>query len=536
MKKLLVLLMSTLALSAAFAQGVQEGPIQREVVDTTITIYTTNDMHGRVDPSVSGPYDGSMGLAKIAGVKANTPNSLLIDAGDATHGTPFAILADGLTVIDMMNVTGYDFMAIGNHEFDYGKAELKAIIKEANFPVASSNIEDENGMYPFDETIIKTIDGVKVGIFALTTEDTPATAMPSHTAGYTFNKVIEVSKAKIAELKAQGAQVIICVGHLGIAESGTGTTSKELLQAVDGIDLFIDGHSHTAITEKVGDSYLIQTKCYDKYLGKAVISIKGYNVSVTGELLDVDTIDAMMLSSEAKAKKAEVQKTFDNLQSQFDVTLNDTVGTIGVDLSAQRAPGVRTQPMNIGYLVAEAYRTALQSDIAFANGGDIRADIGSGEVTYKEIITTLPFFNALETKLVTPALLKEMLENGVSKIMLNSDGTIDYDNSANGRFPQPAGFSFVYDAKKPVGSRIVSVTIDGESAPLDLTDTTRLISFGGSEYIMTGGDEYTMLADLPIDKLFGFTAEQALIEYLQGKNITEDFFTEHNVQGRITRL
>ena len=199
MKKLLVLLMSTLALSAAFAQGVQEGPSQREVVDTTITVYTTNDMHGRVDPSVSGPYDGSMGLAKIAGVKANTPNSLLIDAGDATHGTPFAILADGLTVIDMMNVTGYDFMAIGNHEFDYGKAELKAIVKEADFPVASSNIEDANGMYPFDKTMIKTIDGVKVGIFALTTEDTPATAMPSHTAGYTFNKVIKVSKAKVAD-------------------------------------------------------------------------------------------------------------------------------------------------------------------------------------------------------------------------------------------------------------------------------------------------------------------------------------------------
>jgi 2',3'-cyclic-nucleotide 2'-phosphodiesterase (5'-nucleotidase family) len=187
-------------------------------------------------------------------------------------------------------------------------------------------------------------------------------------------------------------------------------------------------------------------------------------------------------------------------------------------------------------LVAEAYRTALQSDIAFANGGDIRADISSGEVTYKEIITTLPFFNALETKLVTPALLKEILENGVSKIMLNSDGTIDYDNSANGRFPQPAGFSFIYDAKKPIGSRIVSVTLDGENKPLDLKNTTRHISFGGSEYIMTGGDEYKMLANIPIDKLFGFTAEQALIEYLQGKNITEAFFTEHNVQGRITRL
>lgn len=536
MKKFLVLLMSTLVLSSAFAQGVQEGPIQRKVADTTITVYTTNDIHGRVDPVVSGPYDGSMGLAKIAGVKANTPNSLLIDAGDATHGTPFAILADGLTVIDMMNASGYDYMAIGNHEFDYGKTELKAIVNKANFPVASANIKDSKGMYPFDKTIVKDIDGVKVGIFALTTEDTPATAMPSHTSGYTFEKVIDISKKKIAELKAQGAQIIICVGHLGIAESGSGTTSIELLKAVDGIDLFIDGHSHTAVTQKINNSYLIQSKSYDKYLGKAVISVKGYNASITGELLDVDTIDAMTLSSQAKAKQAKVQKTFDDLQSQFDVTLNDTVGTVGVDLSAQRAPGVRTQAMNIGYLVAESYRTALQSDIAFANGGDIRADIASGDVTYKDIITTLPFFNALETKLVTPALLKEMLENGVSKIMLNSDGTIDYDNSANGRFPQPAGFSFVYDAKKPIGSRIVSVTLDGENSPLDLTDTTRLISFGGSEYIMTGGDEYTMLADLPIDKLFGFTAEQALIEYLQGKNITEQFFSEHKVQTRVIRL
>ncbi|MCK9190983.1 MAG: bifunctional metallophosphatase/5'-nucleotidase [Sphaerochaetaceae bacterium] len=539
MKKLLTVLLAALTISTAvFAQGVREGQIVNlDDKQTTITVYSTNDMHGRMDPSISGPYDGAMGLSKIAGVKANTENALLIDAGDATHGTPFAILSDGLNVVDMMNATGYDFMAIGNHEFDYGQPELEAIVNAADFPIASANIKDASGAYPFDKTLIKSFDGVRVGMFALTTEDTPATAMPSHVKGYTFSHIIDIAKKKVTELKAQGCDVIICIGHLGVAESGAGTTSIELIKAVDGIDLFIDGHSHTAVDEMIGDTLLMQSKSYDKYLGKTTITLKGDKVvSLAGELLDVDTIDAMKLSDKATSKRAAVQHEFDELAADFDVTLDETVGKVGLDLSAARAPGVRTQPMNIGYLVAEAYRIALDADISIANGGDIRADIPMGDVTYKEIITTLPFFNALETKLLTPALLKEVLENGVSKIMLKDDGTIDYDNSANGRFPQVAGFSFKYDATKPIGSRVVSVTLDGESSPLDLTNTTRQLRFAGSEYVMTGGDEYTMLADLPIEKLFGYTAEQALIEYLQGKDITQSFFDAHNAATRSVRV
>lgn len=534
-KVIIISLIILTVFSFAFAQGKEEQLLSL-TRENTITIYSTNDSHGRIDEKVSGPWDGPIGISKIAALKENTPNSILVDAGDTIHGTPFAILSEGIAIIDMYNIANYDFMAIGNHEFNYGYEELLVCRDNASFPIASSNIQNKKGEYDFDELLIKDIDGIKIGFFALTTEDTPETAMPANVKGIKFLDVIYVAKQKVAELKQKGADVIVAVGHLGSAESGAGTISKQLIKEVEGIDVFIDGHSHSLCNEMINKTLLVQSGQYEQQVGKIEIKMKGKNiVSMNAELLKAEDIDSIKFSPSALEKKTEVEKKLNEELAQFDITLKENVAEIGTDLSADRAPGVRTQQTDIGYLVSESYRTALDAEIAIANGGDIRASFSKGPITYGNIITTLPYFNALLAKELTPKQLKEVLENGVSKIMLKTDGAIDLENSQNGRFPQIAGFSFKYDAEKPVGERIVEIKIDGEKEPLYLNDEERKIIFAASEYIMTGGDGYSTLVDIPEYKVYGFTAEQALIEYLEKNKVDNAYFAKNNVD-RITLL
>ena len=150
---------------------------------TTITVYHTNDVHGRVDSSFSGVYDNPVGISEIAAVKENTINSVLLDAGDSIHGTPIASLTKGFAVIELMNSAGYDFMTLGNHEFNYGYNQLLNLKDLAQFTISSSNVKSSDG-FDFDSTSVLEINGVKLGICGLTTESTTESTMPS-TVSYT---------------------------------------------------------------------------------------------------------------------------------------------------------------------------------------------------------------------------------------------------------------------------------------------------------------------------------------------------------------
>ena len=131
--------------------------------ETIVTIYHTNDMHGRVDAQVSGPHDSPIGIAQIAAVKANTPNAILLDAGDATQGTPVAALSQGACVIELMNAAGYDAMAIGNHEFDYSFDTLLGLRDQAAFPLLAANVR-KDGEAPFKASVILEAGGVRIGV------------------------------------------------------------------------------------------------------------------------------------------------------------------------------------------------------------------------------------------------------------------------------------------------------------------------------------------------------------------------------------
>ena len=468
-----------------------------------IVILHTNDTHGRV----VGDDEYIIGIDRIAAIHRSMPNSILVDAGDALHGLPLATINAGWDIVNLMHHAGYDAMVIGNHEFNYGQQRLLDLQDFARFPFLASNVL-MNGSHFLDDTEIIEIDGVKIGLFGVITEATTHSAMPDFVRGLDFTDPVETARIKTEYLRGQGVHVVVALCHLGDTPH-SGTLSTELASQVPEIDVIIDGHSHTELPSGLLENGVLiaQTGDHGSNLGKVTISIeKGEIISKTATLISLE-----------EASKTEPDEATSNMlasiMQKIDLILSVAVGESSVLMSSERSPGIRTQEMPLGSLVADAYRFASDAEIAIANGGDIRADLPSGVITMGDVISVLPFGNTLMVKDITPAVLFEVLENGVSGIVVNDDFTIDYEQSPQGRFPQISGFSFTYDPSAPVGNRVQSVTLD-DGRELSPDDNTTTISLASSNYLMTGGDEYTMLEDIPVSRELG-SADEALAEYIR---------------------
>jgi len=474
-----------------------------DAAKTEIVILHTNDMHGRV----AGDDIAVIGIDRIAAIRKNTPGSILVDAGDALHGLPIATLSRGADIIALMNEAGYDAMAVGNHEFNYGFERLVELRNIARFPILASNVTKDGNLLVCDMAMLE-VNGVKVGLFGITTEATAHSAMPRFVSGLAFGDPVEVARETAKILRGHGAMVVVALCHLGV-EPYEGTLSTKLARQVPEIDVIIDGHSHTALAEGLFENGVLiaQAGGHQNNLGKVTITLE--NGRITSKTASLITFEETQKISPDKAVAAKLSA----IMAEQEAVLKLPVGESLVAISSARAPGVRTQEMPLGSLVADAYREAAEADIAVANGGDIRADLPQGVVTKGDIISILPFGNTLMVKTVTPALLRQVLENGVSGIIVDEQGEIDHGRSAQGRFLQISGFSFAYDPAAPAGERIVSITLeDGTKLSLD-DDKTRL-SLAGASYVMTGGNLYTMLGELPVERELG-AADEALAEFVE---------------------
>jgi len=213
-----------------------------------ISIIHYNDTHGRVEENAK---NGEIGYAKIKtfyDYKNVNNNTLLLDAGDTLHGTIFANIAQGQSVVEAVNKMGLTAMTAGNHDFNYGYKRLLELKDLANYPILGSNVVDESGNQILDVSQIVEINGVKVGIFGLSTPETKTKSSPVNTEGLTFEDPVEVAKKEVENLKANGADIVVCLTHLGIDEESEDTSTK-VADNVDGIDLIIDGHSHSQLDE-----------------------------------------------------------------------------------------------------------------------------------------------------------------------------------------------------------------------------------------------------------------------------------------------
>ena len=476
-------------------------------------ILHSNDVHGAIK-----------GYANIAALKAEYEAEgatvILVDAGDYSQGTTYVSSTKGLDAVKMMNVAGYDFATLGNHEFDYGYEQLKSNMSEAKFKVLCANVLDAEGNSIFDATAIKEVNGVKIGFFGLETPETQTKANPALIKGLQFlggEKMYKCAQAQVAALKDAGADIIVCLAHLGVDGESEPNRSVDLFAKVEGIDFIIDGHSHSVMEKGPSDEPIQSTGTQFKNIGVIVID----NATKTIES------NKLVAVTEESAKDKAVEVAAADIIERITAEYGAVFAKSEVELNGDKAPGNRNMETNLGDLITDSMMWQILKDadslavpaeniVAVTNGGGIRAWIHKGEITKNDVFTVLPFGNTMTVVYVKGADLLEALE-----------ASTYCTPAAVGGFPQIAGMKITvvtkaqYDANEETypgstyhGPKSINrVTIDEVNGkPFDPNATYAVAT---NNFIAAGGDTYYAFARSEGSIDTGYTLDTILMDYIK---------------------
>lgn len=473
-------------------------------------ILHTNDVHGAVN-----------GYAYIAQLKADYEAKgaevILVDAGDYSQGKTYVSVTKGADAVTMMNAAGYDVVTLGNHEFDYGYAQLKENMSKAKFKVVCADVFNEDGTPIFDANYTYTTkSGVKVGFFGMETPETQTKANPALIKGLTFATGDAFTKAAADQVAAlKDADVVICLAHLGIDAESAPYRSTDLYAAVKGIDFIIDGHSHTVMTKGEKGEPIQSTGTAFANIGVIVIDNATKKIE-SNSLFEIkeDTAKDATVAAAAKTIVDRVDAEYDVVFAKSEVTLN----------GAKAPNGNRDSETNNGDLITDAMlwkvmqnKEGLTVDadhvVAITNGGGIRAAIEPGDVTKKDINTVLPFGNTVVTIYITGEELLEVLEASTYSLPV-------------GGFPQVAGINYTistavaYDANAetyPASTyygpksinRVTINSINGKEFKAD--DTYAVVT---NDFSAAGGDTYYAFKAATAKFDTGIPLDEAVMEYV----------------------
>ena len=476
----------------------------------TVTIFTTNDIHGVVEGG-----DAVIGLAQAAAIKASTPNALLVDAGDATQGASFATISLGGDVIAMMNAAGYDLMAAGNHEFDYGAERLLANADAAAFPILSANVTlNGEPLLPGSATLEAA--GKTIGFIGLTTTATATSTNPAKLAGVAFEDEIAAAKREIAAL-AERTDAIVIICHLGDNEAAVDCTSGGLLDALSDAELaevaaVVDGHSHTLEQDAyTRDGYsipVIQTGTQLANLGRIDLTFDGDSVSAAGSVLDREAAMAYPLTEAGTAAFGKTEKTLEEIKAGQSAILGQPLCTAGAplwggyiywDYAEPRVVETSYGDFVTDAFVASARVFAGQNDIDFPvvameNGGGISATLPYGEVTRGDVLNAFNHGNMVEVLSVTPAQLYAALEAGLVATGQDDAGLL-LREKVSGSFMQVSGFTYSYDPSGESGAKVSAVQLEDGGALLRTDETTELL-LATNSYVASGFPAEAKLGEL----------------------------------------
>ena len=421
-----------------------------------VTILYTNDVHTYIDNKSPKPT-----YAAIAALKKSIQDTgrdvLLVDAGDHIQGTAYGSMDDGATIIELMNEAGYDLATPGNHEFDYGMARAKAVLREAKFPYISCNwIDLRTGFRVLSSVKFFCVGGRRIAFVGVTTPETftkstPAYFMDESQSRYIYDilggedgrKLYDAVQKAIDKAEFWGADTIIGLGHLGVDPSSSPWTSEEVIAHTHGFTAFIDGHSHTVMENKqVLDASgkavtLTQTGSYFKNIGKMTVAADG---TIRTEL--IDTCEA--LDAAVAAATTEWIGAVDDMLGE-EIAVGDSNFYINDPATGKRR--IRMAETNLGDFVADGIYTyfneieELHCDLAIMNGGGIRTDVPAGAWSFKTCKTVSPFGNVACLMSVTGRQIQDALEFGAR--FVGSDG------KENGGFLHVAGAKYEIHAMIP---------------------------------------------------------------------------------------
>ncbi|WGS65997.1 5'-nucleotidase C-terminal domain-containing protein [Marinitoga aeolica] len=506
MKKLLVILLAVLTV-AVFA------------APTHLVIFHLNDTHGHVWPYSEYHNPDIGGFARIATLvnkeRAVNPNVLFLHAGDVNTGVPESDQLDAIPDFVTLHYMGVDAMALGNHEFDNPLETTFMQQRYAGFPFLSANFVTKDGRQLFKPYIIKNVGGIKVAILGVTTEQTQVLE-PLHLNGGKFLNVEETVKKYLPELKKK-ADIVVVLGHLGYDGKYQPlgvqyTTSDQLAKDVKGIDVVIDGHSHTLMEKAayINKTIVVQAGEWGKYLGRLDLWVEN------GKIVDYEwaAIPINMKKYLGKDENGNAQYEYvtepipedpfikmiaDYYYSLGAEELNKVIGETKILLDGERTH-VRGGETNLGHLITDALIWKTGADIALQNGGGIRASIQPGKITYRDILTVLPFGNTVYVEELTGKDIMDILNYAV-KIP-----------AGKGAWLHVAGVTYKVKDGKPV-----DVMVNGKPLEMD-----KLYKVAANNYMASGGDGYSMLKGKKGYDT-GFVLADVVKEYIQKLGTIENY-------------
>ena len=553
MKKTLALLLMLAMLMTGWAFA--EEAAEAEGLTQDVVVLFTSDVHCGVEQGFG--YVGLLAVkdAMIAGGN----HVLLVDNGDSIQGEPIGTMTKGEANIDLMNDVGYDIAIPGNHEFDYGMDRFLELADKANFPYISCNF-NKAGELVFDPYVIKEFDGVKIAFVGVTTPKSLTSSTPRYFQDEDGNFIYgffqddtgegvytAVQKA-VDDARAEGAQYVIAMGHVGNEAECQPWTYADIIANTNGIDAFLDGHSHdtdkVVMTNKDGAD-VVRQACGTKLEGIGWLKISAEDGSVdTGLYTWNNSVSAPELLGITNAMTAEVEAATGELNAKLaevvattavDLTINDPEA---VDENGKPVRIIRRAETNLGDLCADAYIDQSGADIAFVNGGGIRVSIPKGDITMNDILKVHPFGNMLTVIEVTGQQVLDALEWGTRAVP-----------GENGGFPQVSGLT--YEIHTYIESsctqddngmytgvageyRVKNVLVNGE--PLDLEKTYTLASH--NYMLLDNGDGFTMFDGCNVLQDSVKLDNQVLIDYITGSlgGIIGEEYADPYGQGRIVAV
>ncbi|MFP4496753.1 MAG: bifunctional metallophosphatase/5'-nucleotidase [Vulcanimicrobiota bacterium] len=429
--------------------GIDSGNAQR------ITLLHTNDLHGHLEAFAGKkPKDSQVGGLPSLSTKIeqerskNKENTLVVDSGDISTGSPVSDYFHALPIVEAMNQIGYDAMAVGNHDIDEGVAHLKGITEKARFPILSANLTDKTpdrkleGVQPY---IIKKVGGFNVGILGLTTTEAMSMLSPEDRSQVELTAACKAVEQNLPEMKKNGADLVLLLSHLGIDQD------RKLAETLKGIDLIIGGHSHTEINklEKVGDTYITQSGCFGKNLGRVDLEVvrekgKPRIKKAQGKLISIKP-------SKTPPDK-NVQGIIQKYSQKLGPILNRKIGKAMVDLSQPDYHHHKSESP-LANFVSDSLRKKCRTDISLITTSSLRSNIPKGNIKMGQLHQVFPWTNKVTRLKMKGRDIKQVMEEAIG-------------GPAHGM--AISGFNARIDTSQPQGQKVIDMkTSDGKPFDLD---------------------------------------------------------------------
>lgn len=455
-------------------------PVTKTMVDAAkaaadmsnkVTILSFNDFHGSVAQSGK-----NVGMVKFAGAvdayKSENPDTIVVSGGDNFQGSSISNLTYGAPVNEFMKSIGVTASAVGNHEFDWGTDRIPNWAKDGGYDYLACNIYDKATGEPVTWAKpykIVSAKGIKIAFIGFTTPETSFKTTPANVKNLEFKDPKSVAGEWIEKAKKDGADVVIALTHLGsVQDAKTGAITGEAadLCSVKGFDAVISAHTHNPVSGKVNGVPVVQG-----YYNGRDIAVLTITLDKDKKVQSIETsLDKLYEKQDKLADDANVKGIYDKYNTKLQPILDEVVGKTSMELSHDRFKYAGTSPL--GYWVCDIMRKNAKTQIGITNGGGLRCPIPKGDINMGKLYEVMPFDNTLYTMELKGSDLKRVIENG---IMNDTIGWV-----------QAAGIKVNYDAKKPAGSRIISMKLEN-GTKIDMNKYYTVVT---NDFMATGGDNY----------------------------------------------